>query len=216
MKDIEQQAQAIIVRARQQADQLLAQAQIEGEHLRQQAKAQGLAEGRREGIAKGTEEGRKSGHQQALDEHRAELESLIATLTRCVQELEGSRRELEAAAASDVVRLAVAIARRVTKLHGAASGDVLIENIREAMKMVIHASDIRISVHPEQREELFEALPQLKLQWPALAHIELIEDATLSPGGCRIFAGQGFVDADLDNQIDRIAADLLPATQEAP
>ena len=74
----------------------------------------------------------------------------------------------------------------------------------------MNACDVRIAIHPKQRETFLAALPQLKLQWPALEHVELIEDLTVSPGGCRILTRGGEVDADLDRQIDRIAADLLP------
>jgi flagellar biosynthesis/type III secretory pathway protein FliH len=45
--------------------------------------------------------------------------------------------------------------------------------------------------------------------------VQVIEDASIAPGGCRVFTTQGEIDADLDRQIDRIAADLLPV-QEAP
>ena len=34
--------------------------------------------------------------------------------------------------------------------------------------------------------------------------------ATLVPGGCRVTSGQGEVDADLNAQLDRIAAKLIP------
>jgi flagellar biosynthesis/type III secretory pathway protein FliH len=54
------------------------------------------------------------------------------------------------------------------------------------------------------------ALPQLKLAWPTLSHVELIDDATLAPGGCRICTARGQVDAALDAQLDRVVADLLP------
>ena len=62
---------------------------------------------------------------------------------------------------------------------------------------------------------LTEALPKLQLRWPELKHIELVEDETLSPGGCRIFTRHGQIDADLDGQLQRIAAELVPAPPEA-
>src|SRR5205814_400213 len=99
---------------------------------------------------------------------------------------------------------------RVSKRLGEIDPNVLSVNLSEAMKLVVHACDVRIAIHPKQRETFLAALPQLKLQWPALEHVELIEDLTVSPGGCRILTRGGEVDANLDRQIDRIAADLLP------
>jgi len=48
-----------------------------------------------------------------------------------------------------------------------------------------------------------------------MSHVELLEDAALSPGGCRIFTAGGCVDGDLDVQLDRVIAQLLPV-DDAP
>jgi len=210
MKDVENQAKAILLRARQQAERLLAEAQAEAELLRQQAKADGLAEGRREGTAKGLEEGKTSGHDQALAQHAAAMTSLVNALTNAAAQLNASRQELEANALVEVVELAAAIARRATKRQGMIDGGVLTENLREAMRLVVHASDVRIAVHPAQKKTLEAELPNLRLAWPQLKHVELTEDATLVPGGCRIFTAHGMVDGDLETQLDRVIDELLP------
>jgi flagellar assembly protein FliH len=110
-----------------------------------------------------------------------------------------------------VVKLAIAIARRVTKRQGQADPQVLMANLVEAMKLVVHAADVRIAVHPSQQQTLADELPRLRLAWPRLQHVDLVEDASLSPGGCRILTHQAQVDADLDVQLDRVVADLFPA-----
>jgi flagellar assembly protein FliH len=214
MKDIEQQARAILMRAQQQAEQLLTDAQHAAEALKEEQKALGYAEGKKTGFSAGLEEGKKSGHQQALNEHKQQLTQLINGLTTASKELNASRKQLEATATTEVVKLAVAIARRVTKRYGELDPNVLTANVSEAMKLVVQSTDIRIAVHPSQRDTLTKALPQLKLIWPALEHVSLGDDATIAQGGCRISAGQGHVDANLDTQIDRIASELLPSRPE--
>src|SRR2546423_1259291 len=210
MKDIEQQARGILMRAQQQAEQLLTEAQITAGELKDKAIAEGIIDGRKEGLLKGTEEGKKLGHQQALNEHKQQLTQLINSLTAASKELNSSRKQLEATATTEVVKLAVAIARRVTKRYGELDPNVLTANVSEAMKLVVQSTDIRIAVNPSHRDTLTKALPQLKLVWPALEHVSLTDDATIAKGGCRISAGQGHVDANLDTQIDRIASELLP------
>jgi flagellar assembly protein FliH len=212
MKDIETHARALIARAKEQAEAILIEAQNEGEQLKAAAKAEGLAEGKREGLAKGLEEGRKNGAQQALSEHRTQLANLIKSLTEAAQDLEASRVQLEAEALTEVIDLSVAIATRVTKRQGALDPQVLIANVKEAMKLVVASTDVRISMHPSQKQYLLDALPQLSMTWPALSHVQLIDDDTLAPGGCRVFSRGGQVDADLDGQLDRIVADLMPGT----
>jgi flagellar assembly protein FliH len=109
--------------------------------------------------------------------------------------------------------LALAVAQRITRRLGMIDPAVLKENLREVMNLLVHRDDVRIAIHPAQRATLNDLLPQLKLQWPTLAHIDVVEDETVSPGGCRVTAGQGAIDADLQGQLDRIAAELIPDTR---
>jgi flagellar assembly protein FliH len=215
MRDIEQQARAIIARAQQQADQIVSDANIEGARIRQKSYDDGYAAGMQDGLKKGTEDGRTAGKAAALAENKAKLEQLMKTFTTAVSEMNAQRAKLESTAASEVIKLAVAIARRVTKLQGSLDPSVLTENVRSAMKLAVHAADVRIAVHPSQKLGLGELLPQLKMQWPSVSHIELAEDATMAVGSCRVFTASGHVDAELDQQVDRVAAELLPNAQGA-
>ena len=210
MRDVEEQAKALLLRARQAAERILAEAQREGAEFKRLAHAEGLEEGRREGLARGVEEGRALGKQQALDEHRDRFTQAVAALNEAMSDLEASRAELEAAALEEVVGLSIAVARRVTKRQGLIEPEVLTENLREAMKLVVHGGDVKVAIHPSQRQALEVALPALRLEVPRLGHVELTDDPSVDPGGCRIYAGGGLVDATLDEQLDRVVADLLP------
>jgi len=215
LRDVENEARAILARARHQAEQLLAAAQVEGERLKKDSHAQGLAEGRREGHAAGLEAGRTAGRNEALAALSDALRQTLAALTASVAALEAHRGSLEAAGLTDIVKLSVAVARRVTKRQGLIEPEVLAANLAELMSFVAHASDIRIALHPCQNQTLKDILPQLQVQWPNLKHVEIVDDPSIAPGGCRVYTEQGFVDADLDAQIGRIVDDLLPRPAEA-
>lgn len=214
MRDVEQHAKSILIRAREQAEALLVEAQSEAEMLKQQAYVQGMDEGRREGRQQGMQDGAKAGAQQALAEHKQQLATLMTALTGAATQLDAARNELESEGLREVVALSIAVARRVTKRQGLLDPEVLTDNLREAMKLVSHAADVRVVIHPSQRSVMDAALPQLRLAWPQLKHVELIEDAALAPGGCRIATARGMIDADLDAQLDRVVNDLLPVSEE--
>ena len=218
MRDVEDQARALLVGARRTAERLLVEAQRAGEEIRKRARDEGMAEGMDAGLNKGLEEGRTKGRQEALEEHRTQLSEALAALTAATQSLDAARADLESAALREVVELSVAIARRVTKRQGVIDPGVLTENLREAMKLVVKASDVSVAFHPSQRQALEAVLPALKLEFPRLQHVELVDDSSVTPGGCRITAGHGQVDADLEVQLDRIAQDLLPeqCEEESP
>ena len=216
LADIERHAKTILLRAQQRAEQLLAAAQSEGESLKKEAYSEGLAAGHREGLAQGLEQGRQTGHQTALNEHRAGLEQAMKSLINAMTSLDAGRAELEATALAEVVRLAIAIATRVTKRQGLLDPAVLTANLAEAMKLVVHCTDVRLAIHPQQRATLDAAMPQLRLAWPNLSHVQLVDDPTLAPGGCRVFTEEGHIDADLSGQLDRIVSELLPSGISTP
>jgi flagellar assembly protein FliH len=215
MKDIENTARAILVRARQQAEQLVAAAQEQAEQLKQQAQVVGLSQGRQEGYAKGQQEGLNAGTDKAYAEQKSQLTALVTALTQASHRINAQRRELEASAVNDVLNLAIVIAERVTKRQGLLDPQVAVANVNEALRIIVHASDLRVAINPSQRTALDEALPKLKVQWPKLQHVELVADETLEPGGCRVYTTQGQVDGDLNEQLRRIAADLLPGEEAA-
>jgi flagellar assembly protein FliH len=215
MKDVEQQARALLLAARRKAEQLLAAAQEEGEQIRVQAKADGFEEGRRAALEEGLQQGMEAGRQEALLEQSQALGEAVTALVQATQQIEQSRAALEAEALQDVIELSLAVARRVTKRQGELDPLVLQENLRDALRLVVHAADLRIALHPSQRSTLDEALPALQLEFPQLAHVAIIEDAGLAPGGCRVHTRGGKIDADLNAQLDRIVADLMPSAEEA-
>lgn len=210
MADIERQAKLILLRARQQADQLLAAAQTEADALKRDATATGRAEGLQQGLAQGLNDGKKAGHQQALNEFRAQFQQAVQSLTAAMLQIEEHRADLAASALVEVVQLALAIARRVTKCQGIIDPAVLTANLQEAMKLVVAKTGVRIAIHPSQRKTLDAALPQLQLQWPSMAHVQVVEDEALLPGGCKVLSENGQIDAGLETQLDRIATELLP------
>src|SRR5688500_17938711 len=166
MKDVEEAARGILLRARRKAEELIAAAQQEGEAIKEQARAEATQAGFDHGFADGSQQGAEAGRQQAMEEHRKQLTDLLRGLTQAAAELNARRDELETEALREVIGLAAAVARRVTKRQGLIDEEVLTANLSDAMRLVVAAADVSIAVHPDQRKTLEEALPRLRLEWP--------------------------------------------------
>ena len=139
-----------------------------------------------------------------------DIASAVQTLNAAAIELLAAIEEFREEALSEVIELSMAIAERVTKRAGLIDPAVLAENLREAMKLVVRTTGLRIAVHPQQVELLKEAISQQKAESPALATAEIVADETVTPGGCRIATAHGRIDADLQTQLDRLAERLIP------
>jgi flagellar assembly protein FliH len=202
LRDIEADVREQIARARDESDRIIASARERAGEIR----AAAMEEGYRRGYEQGLADARRETIEQVAEQTGLAIEALA----RAAAGMEASRAELESDALADVVKLAIAIARRVTKRQGLIEPAVLAENLREAVKQLIRRDDVRIAIHPRQRATLDDMLDRLKIEWPQMERVEVVEDESISPGGCRVTGGQGEIDATLQTQLDRIAADLIP------
>ena len=210
MADVERQAQKWLADAHKKAAEIVTTAREQAAHVKQQAHAEGLAEGRAEGSKRGLEEGRRQGHDAALAEYRKRLSEVNTALAGALQQLEAHRVELMDGAAKDVMQLALAVAGKIVRRAGQIDPNAAIETVQAALRLVVEAGDISIHVHASCLETLNHHLPALKQQWPRLGRIHIVSDDTVAPGGCIVKSAAGSVDMDFQTQLDRIAAELLP------
>jgi flagellar assembly protein FliH len=211
IRDMELQAQALLLRAKRAADALMVQAEKEADAIRLKARADGLKTGRDDGLKAGLEEGLNTGHKQAMTEGGKQMAGLFATLSSVAETLDKHRRELESVGIEEVVQLSLSVARRVIKRQAAVDPTVLKGNLADAMRLAVAAADVRILVHPSQKQLIDAELPAIKLNWPDLKHVELVPDESVEAGGCRLITNRGTVDAQIDSQLDRIIKELMPA-----
>lgn len=210
MADIESYARQMLLKARQDADQLLAAAQDEAERIKQSARADGLALGKKEGVAQGKAEGAALGKKEAFEAEKKRVGDLSSALQAALTALDEQRRDLIEKAESEVLPLALSIARKVTKRMGQLDPRVVEANAREAARLVLSRHEIRIAVHPSQKQTMDDVAVRLKQQWPQFTTIQITESESITPGGCRITTAGGEIDAELETQLDRIAMELVP------
>jgi flagellar assembly protein FliH len=215
MHDIEAAAKSVLMKARLQAEKIVNEARTESEQIKSQAQKAGHSEGFSQGRAEGLETGKKNGHAEALAANKAAMTQLINSLTETIRQIDDGRDQLQTNAINEVVALACSIARKVTKRQANLDERIMCENLREALSLAVHAADVRIAVHPSQFKTLQAELPNLRIAWPQLKHIEVVEDGAIGQGGARVFTQHGKIDGDLDAQLDHVIADLLPAAAGA-
>lgn len=213
--DIEQQARALVLRAKAQADQILADATRQAAELRanalkgvEAAKAAAIEEGKKLGKEQGIAQALPQAKAQALKDQTATLTNAIAGLANAAAELEAHQQAIESIAKTELLQLSVAIARRVVKVVSDRDLAVLEANVADAVRLVVDKSAVRIAVAPSQLNAIRDLLPQLQLTWPTLKRVDLTEDAAIQPGGCRVFSSAGEVDAQVDRMLDRIVSEL--------
>lgn len=160
-------------------------AAAQAEALRETARAEGHAEG----LA--------AGREQAAEEI-ARLRELAGALGEAV---EGFQQAL----AAEVMDLAVAVARQVLREAVSVDPAVVLPVIREAVASLPHGHPaLRLHVNPVVAATVGEALGEARLP----GNWQVVADATIEPGGCRIETASGEIDATMPARWRAVVAAL--------
>ena len=171
------------------------------ERLRAQAREQAWAAGHAEGYAAGLEQGLAEGRRRAAEElaqNRAAFADLLDSLAAPLAELE--QQLLDA-----LLQLGCALARRVLRHELSVAPARIAELVREGVA-ALPATARQVSVHlnPLDLDLVRGSGPRGRGD----ARVELVADAGISRGGCRISSEASEVDLTLETRLDEAFARL--------
>lgn len=150
--------------------------------------------------ATGFREGEAAGRNQA----GAALHPVIERLAANVAELSGLRARLRREAEADLVRLALAIARRVLRRELAIDPEAIHGLVLGALEKLQSQEICRVHVHPAHAGLLSDWLRQMA----AAAPIEVVPDPSREPGTVIFETERGSLDASVESQLREIERGL--------
>ena len=155
----------------------------------------------REAHAAGLREGEAAGQSRAA----AELQPVIQRLAHSIEELGNMRARLRGEAEADLVRLALAIARRVLRRELSIDPDALRGLVVAALEK-LHSQEIcRVRVHPSHAGLVGACLREAV----AGAGAEVIADPSRELGDVVFETERGNLDASVDSQLLEIERGLV-------
>ena len=207
--DLRQQCDEYVERTRQQTQKLLLDAHAEAEELRTQARREGEAEGKRQGMedaqriieARATElaDGRTA------DQLRTTLPALEAAVMALQVERDRWLNWWETAA----VRLSVAIAEKIIHHEIEQRPERVTTMISETLQLAAGNPHIKIRMHSADIEQLRESGQAVLQRLKSLGESALVPDDQITRGGCLIETRHGTIDARVETQLQRITQELL-------
>lgn len=173
------------------------------EQAREEGRAAGFDEGRaaglEEGRAAGHEEGRASGRAEGKEEARAEAQRLA----KLVKAMDDALDRLGSDVADELVALAIAVARQMVGNTLADHPESVATTVREALQQ-LPQNKVRVHLNPEDvalvREHLADQIEH--------GHHHLIEDKSVTRGGCVLEAAGCVIDASVQTRWRRIIEGL--------
>jgi len=154
-----------------------------------------LDEARKESYQLGFSEGRNAGHDQAA----AELQPLMDRLSRSLADLATLRSHVRKTAESDLLKLAIAVARRVIHRELTLDPGSIEGLIRVALEKLESRELCRVRVHPDQEPIIRTLLTRF-----SAAPVELVPDGTLQSGDVLFETAHGTLDGSIEAQLQEI------------
>lgn len=164
--------------------------------------------GRERGLAQGTQAGFAQGFSQG-SQRLEEFESGKAAegarhLQQLIDSFRGEMAALESQVASDLVSLAIDIARQVLRRELASDAGALLPAAREALRALGEgASQLELHVHPTDADMLGRHLEGVQT-----GACRVRPDPALAPGGCRVEADTGVAEAGFEARWQAVMATL--------
>jgi flagellar assembly protein FliH len=160
-----------------------------------------LEKSTQEAFHRGLQQGEVEGRKQA----QAQLDAEIQRLGRTVTEMAGLRHAIRREAEEELVRLALAIARRILHRELTVDPEALTGLVRAAVGRVEMRETYRVRTHPEH----VAAVTRCLVQAGAPQKIEVVADTSLEKGSAVFETARGTLDASVDTQLAEIQRGLV-------
>lgn len=153
---------------------------------------------------RGFENGKKEAHQEAA----AQIEAMQGRLARTIEELAGLRPRFRHEAEEDVVRLSLAIARRILRRELTVDPEALLGLVKASLEKIDLREVNRVRVSRQDAPVVSQFLEKMGLPH----RIEVLGEPGLERGAAILESNRGTLDASIETQlgeIERGFADLM-------
>ncbi len=189
----EREAEEILRQAKTDSEKMLKESQEKAAHIEREAYESGYKQGEKTGIEIG--EKRFESAIKALEKALVEFKEVAAS----------SLGDMD----SEIVRLSLAVARKVIHAEVLQNPDVIIQNLRHVLKRVTDKDSVVIRLHPSDAERAKSAQAELLDGIPDIRDLTFQADPAIPRGGAVVETSFGDLDARLDEQFQRIEKSLI-------
>ncbi len=179
---------------------------------------EGRREGREQGYKKGQQEGHAEGYQRGYAEGlvagRDEVALRVQHLDQIVGFMSRPLSALDKTVEEELTWLATEIARQLVRRELHTAPGEIVAVVREAVGLLpVASAGVQVRVHPEDARLIREVLELGREDEPVW---RIIEDQTLTRGGCLINTELSRIDATLEKRLGMVIATVLGDEREHP
>ncbi|MDR2398451.1 MAG: flagellar assembly protein FliH [Spirochaetaceae bacterium] len=215
IKEAEETAAELVQQGTEQVQTLQKDAKVSAERM--------LAEGRRRAqdmetaaqtaietrLKEAEQEGLRLGKEAGFTEGKAEVDRLINRIHTVLERAQDKRSAILIETEQQVVDLVLLIARKVVKIISEQTQEVVIANVKEALRKVKGRGDIIIRINTADLQLTTEHTEDFIQTLEGGQGIQIQEDSSVDKGGCIIETDFGDIDARIASQLAELEAKIL-------
>ncbi|MFB3146987.1 MAG: FliH/SctL family protein [Nitrospirales bacterium] len=154
--------------------------------------------------------GRTQGRAEVQGPADAEIQRALGMVAQVEQLRIQSAKQSE----SDIVELALAMARKVIHREASLDPDIVVAQVREIISSIAETGLIRVLVHPGDVEYLLTFRQSFVGADGTPVQLSVEPDETIPPGGCIIESSQYFINATIEKQLEAIWQEMIASDAE--
>ncbi|MBI4979015.1 MAG: flagellar assembly protein FliH [Spirochaetes bacterium] len=189
----------LIEQTKIEANGILASAKDEADTIKKEAETV-RDTAQREGYQKGYEEG----FNKAFEEGKIEIQRMISKLEKILGETINKRNEIIDNSETQLIEIAILIAKRVVKMITERDKGVVVRNIQEALRKVKGRAKVTIRVNIDDLEIAARHKDEFYQMLDKIEGVTVLEDPNVDVGGCIIETDFGDIDARISTQMNEI------------
>ena len=199
-----EQIEALVSEAKYRAEEIIHQARLDADNIRDKA----------------FQSGYESGQDAAIKEIREAMEPASQLFKNGLEELASLKNDLLRKAEGDIIQLTLSVAKKLACVELKQNPDAIVAVVKEAIKAAKDSardSEITIRIHPGDRAvleqymgELVEHLKNFSfgVTEASAGKLRLEDDPDMTPGGCVVVTDTSIIDMTFESRAESILSAL--------
>jgi flagellar assembly protein FliH len=208
-EDLRERCNAYVEKVRHETRNMIQNTQIESDSIRKEAYEQGRQSGFQQGLRDAEEQIRSRAEELADQLAVEKLKTTLPAMQAATDLLVLEREKWMAAWEKISVQLSLAVAEKVLRRKLNVDPKISTEMIRGVLELATGTPHITLKMNPEDLEHLGDHAEDVIRSMASCGKVTLIADESISSGGCVIETQHGVINAEIENQLERIASELL-------
>ncbi len=192
--DMAGQAKKYLDQVRIEAAKIVTKAQQDAAALRQRAQA----------------EGRQAAMNEVDQMIQKQLGTVIPALRQAILDIHQAKQAWLTQWEASGIHLAAEIAKRLIRGELTRQPQIPLTLIREALQLAAGGGEVRLVLNPADHQALAGQVKLLVDEMTGLGDTQIVSDAAISPGGCRVETRFGAIDQTFEAQLARVEEELRP------